>query len=459
MQFAGGSRQNVLRNKRREVDLRRHMGLIPVALILAMPAIAAAGGFNIYEMGARATALGGAFTATADDPSAIFYNPAGTAFLNDGWSVSLNVAPVKPNNKYARPVGVTEDQYPGDATAETKDATFFPTGAYVTYKHSEAWSGGFGFFTPFGLGIEWDDPETFAGRAEATNSQIEGMYFSPVITYSPDPKLAISVGANFVKTALLLERIATQNFGTDNAIYNVMDVEMEGTGNWTASGSAALLWKPTEKLNLGVNYKGGVTNNFEEDDANFTQIETGDSLLDLSVAATAAKFDRMDVSGELKFPAIVMTGGRYQATDNLALMADFVWFNWSTFESVTLEFASDTDTMESVLREDYTDGQQWRFGGEYQITPALRGMVGFVVDNTPQPVGSVSPILPDSDRLDYSLGLTWSGENFELTASYMYVKLESRSTVIDGVGHNYDGFDGDYEAVVHIPSFGATYHF
>src|SRR5881396_3270333 len=36
-------------------------------------------GFSIFEQGAKATAMGGAFAATADDPSAIFYNVAGIA--------------------------------------------------------------------------------------------------------------------------------------------------------------------------------------------------------------------------------------------------------------------------------------------------------------------------------------------------------------------------------------------
>jgi long-chain fatty acid transport protein len=36
-------------------------------------------GFETHEQGAKAVAMGGAFTAQADDPSAVFYNPANHA--------------------------------------------------------------------------------------------------------------------------------------------------------------------------------------------------------------------------------------------------------------------------------------------------------------------------------------------------------------------------------------------
>lgn len=39
-----------------------------------------AGGWNNTLMGCKALALGGAFVGVADDPSAIFYNPAGLVF-------------------------------------------------------------------------------------------------------------------------------------------------------------------------------------------------------------------------------------------------------------------------------------------------------------------------------------------------------------------------------------------
>ena len=57
-------------------------------------------GFSIYEAGTRATALGGAFTASADDGSALFYNPAGLSFQS-GTSFELNVMPIAPRFKFA----------------------------------------------------------------------------------------------------------------------------------------------------------------------------------------------------------------------------------------------------------------------------------------------------------------------------------------------------------------------
>ncbi len=59
---------------------------IAVALAALVPA-AASGGFLAIEEGARATGMGGAFTAVADDATAVFWNPAGLAFM-EGFSLT-----------------------------------------------------------------------------------------------------------------------------------------------------------------------------------------------------------------------------------------------------------------------------------------------------------------------------------------------------------------------------------
>jgi long-chain fatty acid transport protein len=398
-----------------------------------------AGGFNIYEMGTRATALGGAFTATADDASALFYNPAALAWQDSRWEASGNLSLIFPNAKYARADGV-EILYPGDERSETKDAVFPPGGAYLSYrmkKHPVAF--GLGVFTPFGLGIEWDKPETFAGRPLATNSQIQGYYVSPMVAWAPSDMFAVSAGLHVVKTHLTLERYVTLPLGQ-----NVGEFKLEGSSNWSVGAAAGVMVKPTDELSLGLNYKGGVKNEFRDQDAN---------LDFFSGAAGIAS----SVSGDLEFPTIVAGGVRYQFTRALAGEFDLVWFQWSVFDEVALDF--EYDPFDTVLEENYEDVVQSRAGLEYQLNEAWRIMGGFVYDNTPQPVNSISPLLPDADRLDYSAGFTWSREAWELSAAYMLVDFKERSTIEGGEGQNPEGFDGTYRSIAHIFSFGVSYDF
>ena len=78
---------------RRRLDVQIHLrpGRSLVACILG-PVPAHAAGFSIFEQGARGMGFAGAFTAQAGDPSAIFHNAAGIAFLK-GQAALLSVGP------------------------------------------------------------------------------------------------------------------------------------------------------------------------------------------------------------------------------------------------------------------------------------------------------------------------------------------------------------------------------
>ncbi len=432
-----------------------------LAVLLAQASLAWAGGFNIYELGSRATALGGAFTATADDASAIFYNPAGLAYQPDGWQFSLNVSPLTPSSKFTRAEGTTALLYPGDSQGETASNWFFPTGAYITYKKG-AWSGGLGFFTPYGLGVEWDRKDTFAGRSISANAEIQGYYVSPVVTYQPTPHFALSVGGHAVKTNLTLENIVTANLGTGTDVTNVADVKIDGTSDWALGLAAALMFRPIDRLTFGVNYKMGVTNKFRGQDATVTQRLTGssaiDSLVTLSLISELGALGTQGVGGDLDFPDLVVGAVRYDFSPTISLEFDYAWFGWSTFDQVTLDFEKGSSV---TLEENYKDAWQIRVGGEYRYTDQLRFMIGYVHDTTPQPRGSMSPLLPDADRNDYSLGLTWTSGSgrYDLTAGYMLVEFQDRSTLENGVGQNYDGLDGTYASRAHIFTLGYTRRF
>ena len=385
--------------------------------------------------------MGGAFTATADDASAIFYNPAALAFQDSAWEVSGNLSLIAPGNKFVRATG-TESTYPGDDRSQTKDAIFPPTGIYASWKmKNRPLAFGLGFFTPFGLGVEWDKEDSFAGRPLATNSQIQGIYISPVVSYAFGDKVALSAGFHVVKTHLKLERFVTMPAGQKLASF-----KLEGGSELAYGAAAGAMYKPTPKLSLGLNYKGGVTNKFRDQDADLTSVS---AVPDVSTTA----------SGDLKFPTIVAGAVRYELSEKLGIEFDLVWFQWSVFDKVELDFKDNTIIPDAVLEENYDDVFQYRFGAEYQINETWNLMAGFVYDNSPQPVESVSPLLPDANRLDYSAGFTWTPGEWELSAAYMLVDFDERSTVENGVGQNLDGFDGAYDSIAHIFSFGVSRDF
>src|SRR5881396_3878631 len=95
-------------------------------MLLASSA-AFASGFALFEQGAKATAMGGAFAATADDPSAIFYNVAGIAqqrhiaFYAGG--TTINFA-----NEF---IGDPNDVFSSGSKGFYKRHTFVPPNAYA----------------------------------------------------------------------------------------------------------------------------------------------------------------------------------------------------------------------------------------------------------------------------------------------------------------------------------------
>src|ERR1017187_6716917 len=63
------------------MNRRNTVRLIVAAVLSGLPLTLSANGFRLADQDAFATARGEAFVATADNPSAIYYNPAGITQL------------------------------------------------------------------------------------------------------------------------------------------------------------------------------------------------------------------------------------------------------------------------------------------------------------------------------------------------------------------------------------------
>src|SRR5262249_5150841 len=121
--------------------------LLVVLLVAAAASPVAASGFAREEQGASAAAQAGAFTARADDPSAIYYNPAGIVQL-DGSRLMFGA------NGFLRTLNFAEAGGPG-RHFEMKENFLFTPEIYFTQKATDRISWGVGLFDPFAQQVEW----------------------------------------------------------------------------------------------------------------------------------------------------------------------------------------------------------------------------------------------------------------------------------------------------------------
>ena len=138
---------------------RRVRAAALAATVALAPASARAAGFAIFEQGARGMGFAGAFTAQANDPSAIFHNAAGIAFLS-GKQVYLGATFIHPSSTFTG-----ANPFPGTSVTEKADVSLLvPPAAYYTQRFSERVVFGIGVHTPFGLTTAWANPESYTGR-------------------------------------------------------------------------------------------------------------------------------------------------------------------------------------------------------------------------------------------------------------------------------------------------------
>ena len=191
----------------------------------------------------------------------------------------------------------------------------------------------------------------------------------------------------------------------------------------------------------------------------------GNLLTNLGGSSTELK---TTLDSELNLPWMLSLGASYHLTPELRAEANYVRFGWSNFKELALDFPN--NALDQSLVFDYKNAWALRFGAEYAFTPAVDVMVGYVHDKTPQlqklsrgsgPLASVSPILPDSDRDDYSVGLRWKGDTVDVTFSWMVVVGKERTNIEDGqpvrVSDTYPV--GTYKSMANVLALGLGYHF
>lgn len=444
--------------------------VLSVLVVLMLSATSArAAGFRLPEAGAKAMGMGFAFVAQADDPSAIYFNPAGLTQL-EGQNVMLGVTYIRENgNEFTGTTPLTFNTGTGtfDIRSETqKDLDFFVPNAYWTRKASPNFAYGVGLFVPFGLGQEYRDRTTSIFRNQVTKVEIMTLVVNPTVAWKVNDVLSVGAGIDFMYGKAQLAQAGVVRLGAaplDQV--NIFQLDLEGDG--TAWGyNFGLLLTPSESLKVGFAYRSPFRLKIKDADVEVRDINGTIAFIPPGPFTAAQVFGGTSfdtrASTTINMPATAALGAAYTA-GRLTVEVDLDWTFWHTFRTLVVDIRDNNPLLPDAVRpEDWKDVVAYRAGLEYRVTDPLALRLGFVYDETPVPAETLSPLLPDANRLFYCAGAGYRIGNVTLDLSYMYVDKKDRTAnnQIDvappAIG---SGFNGTWKGDAHLVALDVGYRF
>lgn len=418
--------------------MKKYLFII-LACLMVTYTITYSAGFGIYEHGAKAMAQAGAFTARADNASAIFYNPAGLSNI-EGTQIYIGTTLIAPSAELT-------DMY--GETYEAKSQIFYPSNLYIAHRFTDNITAGFGVFNPFGLGMDWG--EDYSGRFIVTNNEITSFDLSPCISYKINDNISIGVGLDYLLTTLTQE--SKIDLGSVNSYLEGMEIKgsLEGdNGSGSFGFHLGLQAKLTDALKLGIRYKSGFTVDFDGT-VKFKGIpNTGIPELDQILAGL---FAETNLTTSVKLPAIATLGVAYDITDKLQAEFDLTWEGWSVYDKYTLDYDNPLLPDREVIKN-WDDTLSFRLGGQYMLNDNFALRAGYLFEQTAIPDETIEPGLPGADRHSIQLGLGYQNGPFTIDVAYMYIKFLDR----DVTGNEY-GYDVTYKSSGNLFGFNFSYTF
>lgn len=459
------------------------------------------GGFALSGVGSNGLSMGGAFTAVANDWSALYWNPAGMSFIQSdilGFhnAIVIPASYVKPNTGI---IGY-DGPYSPVTQVNAKSETFtIPSGGFVReFKYLKNTKIGLAVFSPFGLGTSWSlyhipigyynpsDTATFyPPKFPEHNWESEVKTASLLIGFSRKFEkfsLGVAIGPTFerfkirkvtffdpatIDTHALSLPIQYRLFPIDSKI------EIKG---WAFSGSAGIIYQPTYKLHIGLSGRFYTRATLEGDahlylyfPYNDAIASAADSLSFLFLGAVANGYGT--TKAKITLPFNVNLGISYEVTPKLLFSAEVDYTHWSSFDRIIANFKdlriklgdmTLAQITSDTLNEFWNNTFKFSVGGQYQVNDYITMRSGFYYDQTPIPDTTLTPLIPDANsKFGFNIGGEYKILDFiKVKINYEFIYSSSK-TVEPDTNYSYKSsyFAGEYGFHVNALGIGVEYKF
>jgi long-chain fatty acid transport protein len=373
--------------------------LIGTLLLLLGNGQAWAGGVTFTEQGAAASGKGNAFTGEANDPSAIFYNPAGITQL-PGTQFMIGTSIVKLDSTFRSSTS-------GESTQLQDQFPIIPH-YFITHRFKqwdERVSIGLGVYTPFGIVVDW--PDNWQGRFNSTNARLRVTVYNPTVAYQVMPGFSVAAGIRIADAGAEFEQ---KFLPAAESKVRVHGLEAHPIG-W----NVGFLYHLKEiSTSVGLQFRSELQAKFNGD-ADFSG---------------PAAFPSTRFHSSIKFPPQLILGVSTKAIPRWTINADIEWEGWRTVGSIPKDFDGAATALDQRGLRDWKNSYVFRLGAEYAANDQLALRGGFFYDQTPIPDHTFDPTIPNADlyALTTGAGYKWGATSVDI--AYLYGFYEKRA--IDG---------------------------
>jgi long-chain fatty acid transport protein len=403
-----------------------------------------ANGFRLVSQDAYAAARGEAFAATADNPSAIHYNPAGISQL-EGHQFRMGAYGLHFEPSFRAPAGKANA---GKTYGIEKQDALAPQ-LYYTYGIPDSpLTLGLGVYAPHGAGVEW--PEDTGFRTVAIDGELTYLRINPVASLEIRPGLSFAIGVMIDDASL-----STGQGIWEDSISKVFKNSFEFEGDdLRCAYNLGLLWQINDQWSVGATYRSANKLNFE-----------GRTLLEYEPFVGGVTKNPAEMT--IEFPYTAVFGISYRPTKDWNIEFNADYSNWSCVDATTInqKNAPPFPVLQDIpVTLAWKDSWMLKFGVTRKFDEGWYASAGYVFNENSITSDYYSPIAADLDRHFFTLGIgrQWSRYNVDLAYQYGFApsRIVSDSTPSSipalAAGQNSDG-KYDFESHGLLLSFGVKF--
>ena len=459
-------------------------------------------GYQINSQSARQWGMAHTGTALKLGAESMLFNPAGMAYMNSKFDVSLGTIMIKSKVDFKQ----------GSYSHQTDNPLSTPIFGHIGYKPCKNLAIGVSVTNPAGNSLVWGD--NWKGSTMIQKVSLKAFNIQPTISYKIGDVVSLGAGlmidfGNFSQNKGLtapgqfdaLGGLVGQLAGMFPALAPIpgaiqsfagqtpVGIAIEGKSKVAYGVNLGAMVNITPKLTLGVTYRSKVKLSVEDGDASLVYANDNAKTLINTVAnldlnsilgtlppallgqipvdvlkqtqtslKTMSFLDGAKFSASMPIPSIFSAGLAYKPNQNWTITGEAQFTQWSAYDKLDLVFKTAAGEIAQTSVKNYENTVAVRLGAEWIITDFITARAGAYMDTPPVQLDNYNPETPSADSYGITAGATLNPmKNLAIDLSIGY--LSGNTTTGTFNDSTVGAFTGDYTKSAIMPGVAVRFNF